>query len=51
LHIAASVPGFDGFAVGRTLWEGPLRDLIAGKVDREASPTRWSASSFDDLGE
>jgi myo-inositol catabolism protein IolC len=37
LHIAASVPGFDGFAVGRTLWEEPLRELIAGKVDREAA--------------
>jgi myo-inositol catabolism protein IolC len=37
LRIAASVPGFDGFAVGRTLWEEPLRDLIAGKVEREAA--------------
>jgi myo-inositol catabolism protein IolC len=34
LRIAAAVPGFDGFAVGRTLWEEPLRDLIAGRVDR-----------------
>jgi len=34
LGIAASVPGFDGFAVGRTLWEEPLRDLLADKVDR-----------------
>jgi myo-inositol catabolism protein IolC len=37
LRIAASVPGFDGFAVGRTLWEEPLRDLIAGKVQREVA--------------
>jgi 5-dehydro-2-deoxygluconokinase len=34
LGIAASVPGFDGFAVGRTLWEEPLRDLISGKIKR-----------------
>jgi myo-inositol catabolism protein IolC len=34
LRIAASVPGFDGFAVGRTLWEQSLRDLIAGTIGR-----------------
>jgi myo-inositol catabolism protein IolC len=34
LRIAAPVPGFDGFAVGRTLWEQPLRDLIAGTIGR-----------------
>jgi 5-dehydro-2-deoxygluconokinase len=34
LHTAASVPGFDGFAVGRTLWEQPLRDMIAGTIGR-----------------
>jgi myo-inositol catabolism protein IolC len=34
LRTAAAVPGFEGFAVGRTLWEEPLRDFIAGRVDR-----------------
>lgn len=34
LRIAASVRGFDGFAVGRTLWEQPLRDMIAGTIQR-----------------
>jgi myo-inositol catabolism protein IolC len=34
LRIAASVPGFDGSAVGRTLWEQPLRDMIAGTIGR-----------------
>jgi len=34
LRTAASVPGFDGFAVGRTLWEQSLRDLIAGTIGR-----------------
>ncbi len=37
LRIAASVPGFDGFAVGRTLWEEPLRRLIAGTIGRSAA--------------
>jgi myo-inositol catabolism protein IolC len=30
LSLAAPVPGFVGFAVGRTLWWNPLRDAIAG---------------------
>jgi myo-inositol catabolism protein IolC len=34
LRIAAPVPGFDGFAVGRTNWEQPLRDMIAGTIPR-----------------
>jgi myo-inositol catabolism protein IolC len=34
LRTAAGVPGFEGFAVGRTLWEQPLRELIAGEVKR-----------------
>jgi myo-inositol catabolism protein IolC len=37
LRIAAPVPGFDGFAVGRTLWEQPLRDLLAGTIERGAA--------------
>jgi 5-dehydro-2-deoxygluconokinase len=37
LHTAASVPGFDGFAVGRTLWEEPLRNLIAGNINRQTA--------------
>jgi myo-inositol catabolism protein IolC len=37
LRTAAPVPGFDGFAVGRTLWEQPLRDLLAGRIGRGAA--------------
>jgi myo-inositol catabolism protein IolC len=37
LRIAAPVPGFDGFAVGRTIWEQPLRDLLAGRIERGAA--------------
>jgi len=43
LRIAASVPGFDGFAVGRTLWEQPLRDLIAGTIGRGEAVHRIAA--------
>ena len=43
LRIAASVPGFDGFAVGRTLWEQPLRDWIAGTIDRSAAVDQIAA--------
>jgi myo-inositol catabolism protein IolC len=39
LKVAAPVPGFDGFAVGRTIWEQPLRDLLAGSVTREGTAT------------
>jgi myo-inositol catabolism protein IolC len=34
LRVAADVPGFDGFAVGRSLWEEPLRNFLAGTSDR-----------------
>ena len=43
LRIAASVPGFDGFAVGRTLWEQPLRDLIAGTIGRSEAVDQIAA--------
>ncbi len=43
LHVAAGVPGFRGFAIGRSIWEQPLIDLLAGRtteadlVDRVAT--------------
>jgi 5-dehydro-2-deoxygluconokinase len=43
LRIAASVPGFDGFAVGRTLWEQPLRDMIAGTIGRSKAVDQIAA--------
>ncbi|MES2171627.1 MAG: DUF2090 domain-containing protein [Actinomycetota bacterium] len=30
LSIAAATPGFIGFAIGRSIWEQPLRDHLAG---------------------
>ncbi len=34
IDVAAPLPGFAGFAVGRSIWEEALLDLIAGKIDR-----------------
>jgi myo-inositol catabolism protein IolC len=34
VRIGAAVDGFDGFAVGRTLWEDALRQYLAGKTSR-----------------
>jgi myo-inositol catabolism protein IolC len=35
LAVAAPVPGFDGFAVGRTLWLDALERYLAGTGSRE----------------
>jgi 5-dehydro-2-deoxygluconokinase len=35
LGVAASVEGFDGFAVGRTIWFQPLKDFLAGRTPRD----------------
>ncbi|HEY5272405.1 MAG TPA: DUF2090 domain-containing protein [Acidimicrobiales bacterium] len=35
LRVVSSVEGFDGFAVGRTIWNDPLRRFLAGDVGRE----------------
>ena len=37
LATAATVDGFIGFAVGRTSFWGPLVDMRAGKITREAA--------------
>jgi myo-inositol catabolism protein IolC len=40
LEIAASVPGFIGFAVGRTTFWAAIADYVAGKATREEAATR-----------
>ncbi len=37
LRVAAGTPGFVGFAVGRSLWWQEIRDLLAGRRDRDAT--------------
>jgi 5-dehydro-2-deoxygluconokinase len=44
LAIAAAVPGFIGFAVGRTTFWDPLVDFRARKITREAAVTRIADS-------
>jgi myo-inositol catabolism protein IolC len=40
VKIGASVDGFDGFAVGRTLWEDALKDFLADKASRAETVDR-----------
>ena len=40
VKIGASVDGFDGFAVGRTLWQDALKDFLAGKASRPEAVDR-----------
>jgi myo-inositol catabolism protein IolC len=35
VKIGAAVDGFDGFAVGRTLWQDALKDYLAEKLTRD----------------
>jgi myo-inositol catabolism protein IolC len=37
LRAAASVPGFDGFAIGRSIWWDPVRAYMDGGIDRAAA--------------
>ena len=42
LDIAAPLPGYAGFAVGRSIWDEPLADFVAGRWDRESTVTEIS---------
>ncbi len=35
LSVAAPLPGYAGFAVGRTNWEAALQDFLAGRLSRD----------------
>jgi myo-inositol catabolism protein IolC len=43
LRTAAGVPGYLGFAIGRTLWWEPVRDFLDGSVSREEAAARIAA--------
>lgn len=47
VKIGAAVPGFDGFAVGRTLWQQALQDFLAGKASRADAADRIAARYRD----
>ncbi len=34
LSVAAPLPGYAGFAIGRSIWEQPLADQLAGRTDQ-----------------
>jgi myo-inositol catabolism protein IolC len=44
LRTAASVDGYRGFAVGRTIWSDPIRRYLAGELARAAAAAEISAS-------
>ena len=44
LRVAAGVPGFCGFAIGRSIWEQPLMDSVAGKSGDKAAIDRIADS-------
>jgi myo-inositol catabolism protein IolC len=44
LSLAAPVPGFVGFAVGRTLWWNPLRDAMSGECTAADAAARIGAN-------
>ena len=45
LRVASAVEGFRGFAIGRSIWERPLADYLAGTAS-EAELVRRVAESF-----
>ena len=45
---AAAVPTFSGFAIGRTIWHGPLGEHFAGAITREQASEKM-ARSFGEL--
>jgi len=47
LTVAAGVPGYAGFAAGRTVWRDPLVDHLAGRTDREAARDRIAGNYLD----
>ena len=40
LRQGAGVPGYVGFAIGRTIWGPPLMEFVEGKVDRSEAAKR-----------
>jgi myo-inositol catabolism protein IolC len=44
LRVAARTPGYVGFAVGRSLWWREIRDLLAGRCDRETTVAAIAAN-------
>jgi myo-inositol catabolism protein IolC len=44
LRTGAGVPGYIGFAIGRTIWWNPLKEFVDGAALREDAAARISAN-------
>jgi myo-inositol catabolism protein IolC len=44
LRAAAGVPGYAGFAIGRSIWWDPLKAFVDGASDRGAAATTIAAN-------
>jgi len=44
LRTGAGVPGYIGFAIGRTIWWNPLKEFVDGTATREDASARISAN-------
>ncbi|HEX6207911.1 MAG TPA: DUF2090 domain-containing protein [Actinomycetota bacterium] len=44
LRQGSGVPGYRGFAIGRTIWGPPVMDFVEGKVDRSEAASRIGQS-------
>ncbi len=44
LQAGAGVPGYIGFAIGRTIWHDPLKAYLEGKLDRQAAVDQVAAN-------
>ena len=44
LRQGAGVPGYRGFAIGRTIWGPPLMEFVEGKIDRSEAAKRIGQS-------
>ncbi len=44
LRAGAGVPGYIGFAIGRTIWHDPLKAYLEGKIDRQAAVDQVAAN-------
>jgi myo-inositol catabolism protein IolC len=47
LEIAAPVPGYVGFAIGRSIWWDALSGLLAGEIDTDTARERIAATYLD----
>jgi len=50
IEAAASTAGFSGFAVGRSLWAGPLEEMLLGRLSAEEATRRISAAYLELVG-